>query len=96
MPGPVRGFSLWAQADYRGATEWDEYREVEEATDGAVRFRTRDVLTVDAAVQKLFWDGRVHARLGLRNLLDAEARYHPEGGTASRAFFLGVGATLGR
>jgi hypothetical protein len=78
---PVEGLDLWMTGAYRGATRHHEFAAVEAESAGRYRARVDDALTVDVAVQKRLWDGRLRAHFGIRNLLGAELHYHPAGAT---------------
>lgn len=78
---PVPGLELWLSAAYRGPARHREFAAVEPESAGRYRERVNGAFTLDAAVQKLLWDGRLRAHFGVRNLLGAELRYHPAGAT---------------
>lgn len=78
---PVEGLDLWMMGAYRGAARQREFTAVEQESAGRYRVRVDDVLTVDVAVQKRLWDGRLRAHFGVRNLLGADLLYHPAGAT---------------
>jgi hypothetical protein len=52
---------------------------VEAESGGRYRERLRGAFSLDLALQKLLWDGRLRAHFGIRNILGAELRYHPAG-----------------
>jgi hypothetical protein len=78
---PVEGLDLWMTGAYRGAARQREFAAVEAESGGRYRARVGDALTVDLAVQKRLWDGRLRVHFGVRNLLGAEPHYHPAGAT---------------
>ena len=78
---PVAGLDLWASAAYRGTARRVELSAVEAESDGRYRERLDRAVTLDVAIQKRLWDGRLRAHFGIRNLLGAELRYHPAGAT---------------
>jgi hypothetical protein len=78
---PVEGLDLWMTGAYRGAARHREFAAVEAESAGRYRARVDDALTVDVAIQKRLWDGRLRAHFGIRNLLGAELHYHPAGAT---------------
>jgi hypothetical protein len=78
---PVEGLDLWMMGSYRGAARQREFTAVEQESAGRYRARVDDALTVDVAVQKRLWDGRLRAHFGVRNLLGTDLLYHPAGAT---------------
>jgi hypothetical protein len=78
---PVEGLDLWMTGGYRGPARQREFTAVEVESAGRYRARVDDALTVDVAVQKRLWDGRLRAHFGVRNLLGADLLYHPAGAT---------------
>ena len=76
---PVEGLDLWMTGGYRGAARQREFMAVELESAGRYRARVDDALTLDLAVQKRLWDGRLRAHFGIRNLLGADLHYHPVG-----------------
>ena len=76
---PARGLDLWMAAGYRSPSRWAEFAGVEAESGGRYRERLRGAFTLDLALQKLLWDGRLRAHFGIRNILAAELRYHPAG-----------------
>lgn len=91
---PVEGLDLWMTAAYRGDADYREYAAVEVESAGRYRARVNDALTVDIAVQKRLWDGRLRAHFGIRNLLGADLRYHPTGATFGPTAIFQVEGTL--
>ena len=53
----------------------------EAETGGRYRAEVDQALTLDLAVAKWLWDGRLRAQAVVRNLLGADLRYHPAGAT---------------
>jgi hypothetical protein len=83
---PADGFELSSRVVLRGAIDRAEYRGTGAlAVAGA---RTGASLAVDLGVQKWFWGKRLRAHLAARNIFDARAVTHPEGGGTARAFVL--------
>ena len=78
---PVTGLGLWVAASYRSASRWPDFAAVGLESDGRYRERVGGAFTLDLAIQKLMWDGRLRAHLGVRNVLGASLRYHPAGAT---------------
>jgi hypothetical protein len=78
---PVAGLDLWMTGAYRGSTRHRELAQVEAESEGRYRASLGDVVTLDIAIQKRLWDGRLRAHFGIRNLLGADLRYHPAGAT---------------
>jgi hypothetical protein len=76
---PVAGLGLWLAAAYRGSSRWPDFAAVGAESGGRYRERLPGALALDLAIQKLLWDGRIRAQLGLRNVLGAALRYHPAG-----------------
>ncbi len=91
---PVEGLDLWMMWAYRGAARQGEFAAVEAESAGQYRAQVDDALTVDVAVQKRLWDGRLRAHFGVRNLLGAELRYHPAGATFGPTAILQLQGTL--
>ena len=78
---PVTGLGLWMAASYRGASRWSDFAAVGVESGGRYRERVGGAFTLDLAIQKLLWDGKLRAHLGVRNVLGASLRYHPAGAT---------------
>jgi hypothetical protein len=76
---PVPGLELWLATTFRGAARHSELAQVEVESAGRYRARAEGAVTLDAALQKRLWDGRLRAHVGIRNLLGADRRYHPAG-----------------
>ena len=91
---PVEGLDLWMMGAYRGAARLREFTVVEEESAGRYRARVDDAFTVDVAVQKRLWDGRLRAHFGVRNLLGADLLYHPAGATFGPTAIVQVEGTL--
>lgn len=91
---PVSGLELWLSAAYRGPSRHRELAAVEAESAGRYRERVNGALTLDAAVQKLLWDGRLRAHFGIRNLLGADLRYHPAGATFGPTAIVQLEASL--
>jgi hypothetical protein len=91
---PVKGLDLWMTAAYRGAARYREFAAVEAESAGRYRARVDDAITVDVAVQKRLWDGRLRAHFGIRNLLGAELHYHPAGATFGPTAIVQMEGTL--
>ena len=83
---PVDGFELSGRVALRGTIDRAEYRGA--GALAAAGGRTGASLTLDLGVQKWFWAKRLRAQLAARNIFDARAVTHPEGGGTSRAFIL--------
>ena len=91
---PVEGLDLWMMGGYRGPARQREFTAVEEESAGRYRARVDDALTVDVAVQKRLWDGRLRAHFGVRNLLGADLLYHSAGATFGPTAIVQVEGTL--
>ena len=78
---PAPGLDLSMVTSYRGSSRRAELRAVEAESNGRYRGRLDGAFTLDLALQKLLWDGRLRAQLAVRNVLGAELRYHPAGAT---------------
>ncbi|HEX2217282.1 MAG TPA: Plug domain-containing protein, partial [Gemmatimonadales bacterium] len=78
---PVTGLELWMAASYRGASRWPDFAAVGVESGGRYRERVNGAFTLDLAIQKLLWNGRLRAHFGVRNVLGASLRYHPAGAT---------------
>jgi hypothetical protein len=91
---PVPGLELWLSGAYRGPTRHHELTAVERESAGRYRERLDGAFTVDIALQKHLWNGRLRAHVGIRNLLGADLRYHPTGATFGPTAIVHLGATL--
>jgi hypothetical protein len=91
---PVAGLGLWMAVGYRGVSRWAEFRAVEAESGGRYSARVADAFTLDLAVQKWFWDERLRAHFGVRNVLGADQRYHPAGATFAPIAMVQVEARL--
>lgn len=91
---PVAGLDLWLAAGYRGSTRHPELTAVESESDGRYRARVGAAVTLDAAIQKRLWNGRLRTHFGVRNVLGADLRYHPTGATFGPTAVLQLEAAL--
>jgi hypothetical protein len=93
---PVAGLGLWMSAAYRGSSRWPDFAAVGAESGGRYRERLRGAFTLDLAIQKLLWDGRLRAQFGVRNVLGANLRYHPAGATFAPTATLQLEGSLPR
>lgn len=91
---PVAGLELRLAGVYRGPTRHRELAAVEAESGGRYRERVDGAFTLDAAVQKLLWDGRLRTHFGVRNLFGAVARLHPSGATFGPTAIVQLAGTL--
>src|SRR5690606_24364651 len=90
-PGP--SFAVHGRFEALSATRWPGYRDVAgaEAPNGTVYTDGTPALALlDLAVEQAVWDRRARVSLLFRNLLNAEERYHPLGGTLAFRLFARV------
>ena len=79
MYRPLQGLSVWGIVDYRSWSEWGDYVDAEEQSDGLYRFEIDGAVTVSLAAEKWFWDRRLRLNLQLRNLFSDTEPRHPIG-----------------
>ena len=91
---PVEGLGLWMAGRYRGASRWAEFGFVSAESGGRYRERVGAAFTLDLALQKLLWDGRLRAHAGVRNVLGATLRYHPAGASFGPTAVLQIEGSL--
>lgn len=87
---PVEHLTIQSTVNYRSATEWEQY----DVQNNPFPATTRSFITSDMSIRKLFWKKRLTGSLVLRNLFNAEQRYHPLGGQMDLNYYLRLGVNL--
>ncbi|MGD2216901.1 MAG: hypothetical protein PVJ64_09095 [Gemmatimonadales bacterium] len=76
---PWESFSFRAALRYRSSSEWADYRDADEQSDGAYSSKLDDAFVLDLAAQKWLWQHHLRLHLSLRNLFDDAVPHHPIG-----------------
>jgi|GEM_PF-5339677 len=87
---PVESLTIQSAVNYRGATEWKQY----DVQDIPFPASTKTFTTTDVSIRKLFWKKRLFGSLVMRNIFNAEQRYHPLGGQMDLNYYLRLGVNL--
>jgi hypothetical protein len=85
---PVENFSIWVMLKYRSAVFWNDYRFINQESDGEYSANLSEILSLDIAINKWFWKKRIKASLLFNNLLNRKEITHPIG-TSMDLRFLG-------
>jgi len=92
---PVPGFTLWGQLNYTSSSDWFDYRDAAEQSQGFYSSRVEDFVTLDAAAEKWFWSRRLRGSLLFKDLFNQSPRYHPIGASFGLSAFVQVEMMLG-
>lgn len=92
---PAPSLALWARFAWMSAAEWRDYDGADAETAGAYRSTLDDIVTLDLALTKWFWHGRLKGHLAVRNLLGAAPLYHPIGASFDTTVFAGIELLVG-
>lgn len=84
-------FTLWGSLAYRSSSRWPAFEGFE-----GYRPEVPAAWLLDAALEKALWQRRLRLSLLLRNVLDAEERYHPAGAELDVRLYLRAEVLLGR
>ncbi|MEL6822838.1 MAG: hypothetical protein AAFP70_13850, partial [Calditrichota bacterium] len=87
---PVEHLTIQSRTAYRAATEWVQY----DVENNPFPITTEPFITTDISIRKLFWKKRLSGSLVMRNLFNAEQRYHPLGGQMDLNYYLRLGVNL--
>ncbi|MFO7526983.1 MAG: hypothetical protein R6W68_16135 [Ignavibacteriaceae bacterium] len=78
--------------NYSSSTEWIEYGNIKSSGDDLYNDKPKNILLMDSAVSKKFWNDKIRISVMIFNLLNRRIQYHPVGGSFDLTFFLKVEA----
>lgn len=83
---PLERLSLYARVTYTSKTEWPDYFEAADVSQGRYEAQLPGVWLLDLSARKRLWRDHLQLNLAFRNLLNKSIRTHPAGAATNMVF----------
>ena len=84
---PVESFSIWSMFKYQSPAFWNDYRNVDEQSEGKYSAHLSEVMSLYLAVNKWLWKKQIKVDVIFRNIFNRKNIYFPIGASLDLRFY---------